>query len=59
MIYGYIYIYKYINIYIYTVAQDKVPEMATEIEFVRMFSQSVFGKIICLGNTVILQNWNE
>ena len=53
----YKYIFKYI--YIYTVAQDKVPEMATEIEFVRMFSQSVFGKIICLGNTVILQNWNE
>jgi hypothetical protein len=51
MIYGYI--------YINTVAQDKVPEMATEIEFVRMYSQSMFGKIICLGNTVILQNWNE
>ena len=53
MIYGYIYIY------IHTVAQDKVLQMATEIEFVRMFSQSMFGKIICAGNTVILQNWNE
>ena len=47
------------DIYIYMVAQDKVPQMATEIEFVRMFYQSMFGKIICLGNTVILQNWNE